>query len=79
MDLRERPGKVICRDLVCWDQSFGDEVLRPAIEDVVVLGKIGVVIRALSVGEGHQDHVAAFLQRHVFSFAVRVASCVGEM
>lgn len=58
--LHERSGKVICGDLVGWDEGFVDEVLRPGVEDVVVLGEVGGVVGPLGVGEGHKDHVAAF-------------------
>jgi hypothetical protein len=38
-----------------------------------MLGQVCVVVCALGVGEGHEEHVAAFFERHVFGFAVGVA------
>jgi hypothetical protein len=49
-DVRERPGKVICGNLVGGDKGFGDEVLGPGVEDVVMLGEVGGVVGALGVG-----------------------------
>jgi hypothetical protein len=49
-DLRKRTGKVVCGNLIGWDEGFGDEVLGPGVEDVVVLGQVGGVVGALGVG-----------------------------
>jgi hypothetical protein len=38
-----------------------------------VLGQVCVVVCALGIGEGHENHVAAFFEGHVFGFAVGVA------
>jgi hypothetical protein len=35
-----------------------------------VLGQVCVVVCALGIGEGHENHVAAFFEGHVFGFAV---------
>jgi hypothetical protein len=48
--LRERAGEVVCGNLVGGDEGFGDEVLGPGVEDVVVLGQVGGVVGALGVG-----------------------------
>jgi hypothetical protein len=71
--LRKRAGEIICGNLIGWDEGFGDEVLGPGVEDVVVLGQVGGVVGALGVGQGHEDHVAAFFEGHCFGVAVWVA------
>jgi hypothetical protein len=38
-----------------------------------VLGQVSVVVGALGVGEGHQKHVSALFEGHVFGFAIGVA------
>lgn len=48
--LRECAGEVVCRNLVRGNESFFDEVLVPLAENIVVLGKVGVVVRSLSIG-----------------------------
>jgi hypothetical protein len=74
--VRERAGEVVGGDLVGGDEGFFDEVLGPGVEDVVVLGEVGGVVGAVGVGEGHEDHVAAFFEGHGFGVALWVA-CEG--
>ena len=37
-----------------------------------MLGQVCVVVCALGVGKGHEEHVAAFFQWHVFGLAIGV-------
>lgn len=68
--LPECAGEVIRGDLIRWDKSFVDEVLCPPIKNTIVLRQVGSIARSLSVGEGHQNHIAAFFKRHFFGITI---------
>jgi len=61
--LRKCARKIIGGDLVCWNQSFLDEILVPLLQNVVMLCKVCVVVRALSISQCHNDHIATLFQR----------------
>ena len=73
----QRAREVVGGDLVGGDQGFLDQVLGPLVEDLVVLGEIGVVVGVLRVGQRHDQHVAAFFQGLHLVHPVRVARGVG--
>ena len=48
-NLRKSTSKIIGGNLVSWDERFGNQVLRPLVEDLVVLAQIRRIARLLSI------------------------------
>ena len=61
------------------DEGFGAEVAGPLLQEVVVLRKISSIhaaAGALGMGEGHDEHVAAFLKWLHLVVPKHVTCCV---
>lgn len=71
------PCEVVRGELLGGEEGVFDEVFGPLFDDWVVLLEVVIVACALSVGEKHDDVVAAFFDGHVLVVAVGVACCVG--
>ena len=71
-------GKIIRGDLVLRDERLADQIPGPLVQDVVVVGQVGVVVGSLGVREGHDEHVTAFFQRLLLVVAIVVSSGLGE-
>ena len=73
----EQAREVVGALLVGGDQAVLDEVVGPLAQVRIVGGQVGGVACFLRVGEGHDQHVAAFFDGLFLGDAVGVAGAVG--
>lgn len=74
---RQRPSEIVRRDLVGWIERVVHEVVRPLPENIVVGVQVVGVASLQCIGQGHDNHVAALLQRHFLVIPVIVTRGIG--